>query len=93
MKATKTTWSQLKTAATDAAGSAWDVIDGDSRYLTLLDPATGRKIQAYHVDGKTVLAGATISMRETARRLAEELQTAHRFGGLGDFTRLNELGK
>lgn len=96
----KRTWSQIKTAATEAAGTAWIVgtnpmtgIEEDPRYLTLTDPATLRTIQAYHVDGRTVVCGATVSLRQAAERLAEEIQTAYRFGGLGSFDRLRGLAK
>lgn len=90
----KLTWSQVKTAAAEAAGTAWIVdTETDSRYITFTDPATLRSLQAYHVDGRTVVAGSTVSLREAAKRLAAELQTASRFGGLGDLSRLVRLSR
>jgi len=86
----KRTWSQLKTAATEAAGDAWIVSSdgGDPRYITFTDPKTTRTVQAYHEGGKTVVGGATVSLREAAARLATELQDVYGFGALGSFDRL-----
>ena len=88
------TWNQLKSAAKEAAGSAWVVTDGgDARYLTFTDTGTGRTVQAYHADGKTVVSGSTCTIREAAARLAGELERADRFGGLGSFDRLRRLAE
>jgi hypothetical protein len=88
------TWSQIKTATAEAAGTAWIVETyEDPRYITFTDPATLRSFDAYHVDDHTVVNGRQCTLRVAAQLLAEELQTAQRFGGLGSFDRLLALAK
>ena len=96
----KPKWNQIKSAAIEAAGTAWIVgtnpmtgIDEDPRYLTFTDPATLKTIQAYHVDSRTVFEGITVTLRQAAQLIADELQTAYRFGGLGNFDRLRTLAR